>query len=462
MRRISIFGILCLVVLLFASPAAAQSVQQAGGKAVIAAGSGSLAGIGGGVWAWGSNEYGQLGVPQKNGIHLTPGQAVQLNDIKAVSGGWQHSLALKKDGTVWAWGNNSNGDLGYGYDSAQARTVPVQIPSLDSVTGIAAGLYQSLAVKSDGTVWAWGGNDFGELGDGTHTSRSVPVQVKNLDSAAAVTTGGTVSLALKKDGTVWAWGESLSRDWNYGPNAKQVAVLDSVTAVAGGMSHAIALKRDGTVWAFGDNGYGQLGSGTVTAVELNPVQAAHLDSVVSVAAGDDHSLALRSDGTVWAWGRNNFGQLGDGSTQDSNTPKKVAGLDSVVAIAGGADFSLAVKSDGTVWAWGDNGSGQLGSGDTAAHSTPVQVTRLGGAVSVSGGTDFSLAADKDGRVWAWGNNGNGQLGDGSPINHSIPVLSKLMQPVALASARQGDFTLAVDPDGSVWAWGNNGKGQLGD
>ncbi|SMB96533.1 Alpha-tubulin suppressor [Thermanaeromonas toyohensis ToBE] len=344
-----------------------------------------------------------------------------------ISAGTYHSLALKSDGTVWAWGQNSYGQLGDG--TTTNRYTPVQVQGLSDVVAVAAGGGHSLALKSDGTVWAWGANNYGQLGDGTTANRYTPVQVQGLSGVVAIAAAlGSHSLALKSDGTVWAWGYNYYGQLGDGTTTNrytpvQVQGLSNVVAIAAGGSYSLALKSDGTVCAWGYNGQGQLGDGTTTN-RYTPVQVQNQNlqsSVVAIATHGNHSLALKSDGTVWAWGANAYGQLGDGTTTNRLTPVQVWNLSGVVAIAGGGNHSLALKSDGTVWAWGYNGAGQLGDGTTISRYTPVQVQGLSGVVAVAGGSNHSLALKSDGTVWAWGQNGYGQLGDGTTTNRTTPV-----------------------------------------
>jgi len=379
--------------------------------AVAAGGEHSLAlKTDGTVWAWGRNEYGQLGDGTRTDRFTPvqvkgPGGSDWLTDVQAVAAGGYHSLALKTDGTVWAWGRNNGGQLGDG--TTTDRLTPVQVVGpggsdwLTDVQAVAAGVGHSLALKTDGTVWAWGWNEFGQLGDGTTTNSSTPVQV--------VGPGGS------------GW-------------------LTDVQAVAAKWGHSLALKTDGTVWAWGGNWCGQLGDGTTTN-SSTPVQvvgpggSGWLTDVQAVAAGVEHSLALKTDGTVWAWGRNEYGQLGDGTTTDRYMPVQVKGpggsdrLTDVKAVAARWDHSLALKTDGTVWAWGRNNSGQLGDGTTTDRLTPVQVVGPGGSgwftdvQAVAAGLHHSLALKTDGTVWAWGANWYGQLGDGTTTDSSTPVQS---------------------------------------
>jgi alpha-tubulin suppressor-like RCC1 family protein len=327
-----------------------------------------------------------------------------------------HNLVVKSDGTVWAWGDNYRGQLGGGTAFREVESRPVQVSNLTDVVSVAAGHAHSLALKSDGTLWVWGGNEHGELGDGTTVQRNTPVRVSSLAGVVAVAAGSWYSLAVKSDGTVWSWG---------------------------------------------NNTYGQLGDGTTTD-RLTPVQVPNLTGVVAVAAGDSHSLALKSDGTLWAWGYNN-GRLGDGTRSPymRSTPVRVSSLAGVVAVAAGTYHSLAVKSDGTLWSWGDNIFGQLGDGSTAYSSmTPVQVPSLTGVVAVSAGHQHSLAVKSDGTFWAWGRNENGQLGDGTTVEQRTTPVNLLGGVVAVAAGSY--HSLAVKSDGTLWAWGNNVRGQLGD
>ncbi|MBF0611894.1 MAG: hypothetical protein HQL55_12310 [Magnetococcales bacterium] len=228
--------------------------------------------------------------------------------------------------------------------------------------------------------------------------------------------------------------------------------------VACGSDHSLALKDDGTVWAWGYNNYGQLGNGS-TSNNFTPVQVNSLIDVVAICGGSYHSLALKEDGTVWAWGYGGVGQLGNGSTSNSSTPVQVSNLIDVVAISCGAYHSLALKEDGTFWAWGYNDYGQLGNGSKSNSSTPIHISSLMVA-SISGGGNHSLALKEDGTAWAWGYNNYGQLGNGSKSNSSTPVqVNSLTDVVAINGG--GSRSLALKEDGTVWAWGYGGSGQLG-
>ena len=237
--------------------------------------------------------------------------------------------------------------------------------------------------------------------------------------------------------------------------------LTGVVAIATGDGHTVALKQDGTVWTWGLNASGQLGDGTQFNHRTTPAPVPGLSGVAVIVAGYDHTLALKQDGTVWAWGNNSYGQVGDGTTVDRTTPVQVPGLSGVVALAAGYRHSLARRPDGTVWAWGGNFSGQLGDGTTIDRGTPAPVPGLTGLVAVVARARHSLALKQDGTIWAWGRNHLGQLGDGTSTNRSTPV--QVAGLTGVASIAAGELhTVALKPDGTVWAWGGNVLGQLGD
>ena len=346
--------------------------------------------------AWGDNTYRQLG-NSTSLYYNTPVPVAGLTGVKAFAGGYRHSLVLKSDGTVWAWGGNERGQLGNGTNTGSAALVPVT--GLTGVTAIATTDLHNLALKTDGTVWAWGNNDAGQLGNGTNTESNVPVQVNGLTAVMALVAGADHSIALKTDGTVWAWGGNqyvqLGNGTIIGANTPgPVSGLTGVTAVAGAAFHSLALKSDGTVWAWGFNLRGESGNGTYATTapfgSSTPGAVTGLVGVKAISAGTYHSLALKNDQTVWAWGHNQYGQLGDGTNTSINIPLQVPGL-SAVAIAGGGHHSLVLLSDGTVRAWGYNGPGELGNCTYTDSSTPVVVRGLTGVTAIGEGATHSLA-----------------------------------------------------------------------
>lgn len=385
-----------------------------------------------------------------------------LTGIQDISAGTYLTLALKSDGTVWSWGMNDYGQLGNGTNYAEGAIYKVQ--GLDNVVSVAAGSYHGLALKNDGTVWSWGGNNYGQLGDGTTTNRYIPVQVQNLNNVIEIAAGQYYSIALKSDGTVWAWGLN-----NYGVlgdgtstsryTPVQVHNLSNVIAISAGDSHNLALRSNGTVWAWGNNNGGVLGDGT-TQNRYIPIQVKNLNGVLSIAAGSRHSMALKSDETVWTWGYNNYGQLGNGTSTDSYTPLQVQNISNAVSIDAGYDHSMALKSDGTVWSWGDNSSGQLGDNTYAIRHLPVQVQNLESVAKISAGDRFSIALDTSGIVYGWGNNFSFQIGKGS---HPISLTAKRTPFDNIKDVKSGyQYSIFLKNDGNVWSCGYNSSGQLGD
>jgi alpha-tubulin suppressor-like RCC1 family protein len=440
--------------------------------------------------AWGSNSAGQLGY-QNPKTNVFPHPVLGLgpgSGVIAISAGGTHTLALKSNGAVLAWGNNANGQLGDG--SITPRITPVQVTGLgpgSGVVAIAAGNTHSLALKSDGTVLAWGNNANGQLGDGTTNQRTVPVQISGLgpgSDAVGLAAGDFYSLVRKVDGSVVAFGSNANGQLGDGTTTQrlvpvQVSGLGSgagVISIAAGTGYSLAVKSDGTTLAWGRNPSGQLGDGTTTQ-RNTPVQVTGLGSgsgVIAVSAGNGHTLALKANGTVLGWGRNTVAQVGDGTTTQRPTPVQVVGLgpvSGVGAIAAGEAHNLALKTNTTsVVSWGNNGNGQIGDGTTNLAVAVAEVIDpsspsglLHGVVAIAASCQsfHSVALKSDGTVLSWGNNGNGQLGDGNIDAKLEPFpIAGLGGIVAISGGLQ--YTLALRIDGAVLTWGANGNGQLGD
>jgi alpha-tubulin suppressor-like RCC1 family protein len=322
----------------------------------------------GNLWGWGSNSYGQLGddtIDNKS----SPVQTVAGGtNWKSVSGGTSYTAAIKTDGTLWSWGVNSFGQLGD--DTITHRSSPVQtIAGGTNWKSVSGGSYHTAAIKTDGTLWVWGHNQYGQLGDDTITHRSSPVQT---------IAGGT--------------------NWKL---------------VSSGGSHTAAIKTDGTLWGWGHNDYGQLGDNTITH-RSSPVQTiAGGTNWKLVSSGGSHTAAIKTDGTLWSWGDNYFGQLGDNTRTDKFSPvQTIAGGTNWKSVSGGLSHTAAIKTDGTLWSWGYNQNGRLGDYTRTSRSSPVQ-TIAGGTnwKSVSCGNTTTAAIKTDGTLWVWGYNGQYQLGN---------------------------------------------------
>ena len=386
-------------------------------------------------------------------VRLVDGSLVNALAVRAVqvSGGSYHSLALSSSGAVYAWGWNGFGQLGNG--TTTDSHIPVAVKTVGtsmagkSITQISAGGSfndgHSLARASDGTVYAWGRGVYGQLGNGTTTDSNVPVAVKTVGTPMAAKT---------------------------------------IIQISAGAGHSLALASDGTVYAWGQNTYGQLGN-NVTTNSSSPVAVQTTGtpmagkSIVNIAAGGYHSLALADDGTVYAWGYNPTGQLGNGATVDSRTPVAVKATGTpmagknIIKIAAGVHNSLALASDGTVYTWGRGEFGQLGNGTTTDSNIPVAVKTVGTPmasktiIGISGGPAYMLAVDSNGKVYGWGRNANGQLGSLSHTDSSVPVASQIPAGKSIiqvsAGGWDGSHSLALTHDNIVYGRGRNSNGQLG-
>lgn len=365
--------------------------------------------------------------------------------LTSISAGYQHTIALKDDGTILAWGSNYYGQLGDGTTTNQK--FPVQVQGLSGVIAVAAGNYHSIALKSDGTVWAWGDNSFGQLGNGTtsQTPTLLPVQVSGLDDVRSIAAGEYCSFAIKNDGTLWVWGNGPIGDGINKQVESPVQInITNVTAIAVGISHALALKDDGTVWSWGDNAYGQLGDGTTTS-HFTPVQIPTLSGVNKIAAAGYHSVAL-VDGCIWKWGQN------VGSCYYTRFPRQFSRLSDIIDIDAGKLHVLALSSNGSIWSWGENDHGQLGDGTTTISYTPSQIPGISYVTAISAGGEYSTVVRSDGSVWAWGNNDSGQLGDGTTTNRLVPT-RVLLSAKAVKIAAGGVHSALLTENGAVWAWG---------
>jgi alpha-tubulin suppressor-like RCC1 family protein len=358
----------------------------------------------GAVAAWGDNRSNQLGLTPTTAQRATPGAvtAAVNGGITAIAAGGAYSVALKADGSVLTWGSNfPSGQLGQG--STEDRLDPGPVQGLSGATAIAAGRTHALAVAG-GNVYAWGNNGLGQLGTSTATNcNSGPcsrtaIRVGTLTNAKAVGAGANHSLVVLGDGTAFAWGLNSSGELGDGSTTQRNAPVQ-VQGVGGTgvLTGIVALKNDGTLYSWGQNAQGQLGIGSQdTLAHSAPIVVPGLTNIVAIAAGYRHSLALRSDGTVFAWGSNESGQLGNGATTTGgcscvNTPAAVAGVGGAIAIGAGELHSMAVLQDGTVRAWGANGSTQIGVTAPAVVTTATTVPGLAGAVAVAGGSGHSVA-----------------------------------------------------------------------
>ena len=327
--------------------------------------------------AWGSNVVsgvflkGQLG--QNNVINYSSPVQIPGTTWSFVSSGSEHTLALKMDGTLWSWGYNFYGEMGQNNNiTPLSASSPVQIPGT-TWRSISTGIQHSLAIKTDNTLWAWGNNQSSQLGLNNVSPASSPIQIP---------------------GTTW-------------------------NSASAGYLHSFAIKTDGTLWAWGRNSYGELGQNN-RAYYSSPVQIPGTTWKYANGSGRDYTLATKTDGTLWAWGYNGNYLLGQGNTIDRSSPVQIPGTTWNSIAGNNFSAALSTKTDGTLWSWGVNGAGQLGQNNTSPASSPIQIPGTTWS-SISSGYQHSLATKTDGTLWAWGINDEGQLGLNNTVRYSSPV-----------------------------------------
>jgi alpha-tubulin suppressor-like RCC1 family protein len=330
------------------------------------------------AWAWGCNNYGRLGdnttTDRSSPVSVVGG----FTDWFQISAGQAHSLGVRTGGSAWAWGWNYDAQLGTNNTISTSSPVSV-VGGFGDWCQVSAGNFHNLGVRTGGTVWAWGGNSFGQLGDNTVTTRSSPVSV----------VGGF-------------------SDW---------------CQLSGGSSHSLGVRTGGSAWAWGRNTSGQLGDNTITSRRSPVSVVGGFSDWCQIGAGRYHTLGVRTGGSAWSWGCNSQGQLGDYTTTDTSSPVSVVGgFSDWCQLSGGQAHSLGVRTGGSAWAWGFNGSGQIGDNGVTSRLSPVSV--VGGFsdwCQISAGGIHSVGVRTGGNAWAWGGNTNGQLGDNTTTTRSSPV-----------------------------------------
>jgi alpha-tubulin suppressor-like RCC1 family protein len=444
----------------------------ASGVAAIAAGGyhSCVLTTAGAVLCWGRNDVGQLG-DNSTTDKTTPQPVTGLaSGVATLAAGGYHTCALTTAGGMQCWGFNANGQLGDG--STTDKTTPQPVTGLASgVAAIAGGNFHTCALTTAGGMQCWGSNGGGYLGDGSTTDKITPQPVTGLASGvAAIAVGGVHTCAVTTAGAVLCWGVNASGQLGDGSTSSKTTpqpvtgLASGVAAIAAGTEHTCARTTAGAVQCWGRNNSGQLGDNSTTDKTTPQPVSALASGVAAMAAGGDHACALTTAGAVQCWGRNTYGQLGDGSTTKKTTPQPVAVLaGGVAATVPGIGHSCALTTAGGVQCWGSNAQGQLGDGSTTSKTTPQPVPGLAsGVAAIALGGGHTCALTTAGGVQCWGYNVGGQLGDGSTANKTTPQpVTGLASGVAAITAGS-THTCALTTTGAVQCWGFNGFGQLGD
>lgn len=368
------------------------------------------------------------GIVTKDCYFGLPGQISGYYAFTKLAHFADHTVALASNGTIWTWGINGAGQLGD--QSVTTRSSPISVVGNHSFIAVAGGSQHSKAIKADGTAWSWGlGTTIGD--NQTAANRSSPVSVVGNHSFIAIECGSSFTLALKADGTAWAWG--VNTNGNLGDNS--TSSRSSPTSVAGGHSFvaiscggylsnftSYALKADGTAWAWGANTSGRLGDNTATSRSV-PTSVVGNHSFIAIVGGGFHAVALKADGTVWCWGEATFGKLGDNQiTAHRSSPVSVVGNHSFVQISAAAWITSARKENGEFWAWGDKDFGKIGDNQTSAdRSSPVTAVGNHSFIYTTNGAEQSFGIKSNGSLWTWGLGTNGQMGENNNVSRSSPV-----------------------------------------
>jgi len=355
------------------------------------------------AWGWGCNSDGRLGdnttIDKSSPVSVVGGFTdwCQISNGKGTAA--YHSLGVRQNGTAWAWGINGQGRLGDNTTVNKSSPVTV-VGGFTDWSQVSAGLSQSLGLRQNGTAWAWGCNPSGQLGDNSTVSKSSPVSVVGgFTNWCQVSTGTRFSLGVRQNGTAWAWGyngQGMLGDNSTVSKSSPVSVVGGFTnwcQVSAGSNHSLGLRQSGTVWAWGSNLQGRLGDNSITTRSSPVSVVGGFTNWCQVSAGHAHSLGVRTGGTAWAWGNNNVGRLGDNTIVSKSSPVSVVGgFTNWCQVSAGYAHSLGVRTGGTAWAWGCNAQGQLGDNTTVSKSSPVSV--VGGFTDwcqISAGANHSLA-----------------------------------------------------------------------
>lgn len=376
-----------------------------------------------------------------------------------------HALFLKNNGSIWGMGNNEFGELGTG-NLTNAPTVPVQIGSATNWRDIVAGQYTSFGLKTDTSYWAWGRNVHAQFGNGKNKNNMELVSGSGTWRSVilAQTTRNSHALGIKSDGSLWGWGQNsdaqLGNGVRYSHKALPIKIGSDTTwkQATAGFHFSMAIKKNGTLWGWGRTSRGQLGLGSISTTRTTPTQVGTDTTWNYISAGNEFTLGIKKDSTLWAWGYNYDGQLGTGNSTQQKSPVKVAAAHKWIKVSTGNAFTAALKSDSTLWTWGDNDYGQLGRTGNRYNPTQVGTDKY---IDIDCGGYHLLAIKSNGELYACGRNNQGQVGDGTTRDKGT------LQRIGTASNWKtidagNEHSLGVKKDSTLWVWGINSNGQLVD
>ena len=360
-------------------------------------------------------------------------------EITQIAAGDSHSAAVTKDGDLYMWGTNGSGQLGI--QSNVASNIPVKVNNSSStlpeksVKYVALGTYHSAAITKYGSLYMWEYNNYGQLGNGSSGNYEKSVSpIKIMENVAAVSLGAWHSAAITKDGSLYMWGENSDGQLGNGSTTNRstpVKIMENVATVSLGAWHSAAITKDGSLYMWGYNNYGQLGNGSSGNYEKSVSPIKIMENVAAVSLGAWHSAAITKDGSLYMWGENSDGQLGNGTTNNLTRPQRIAVNVQSVELYG--SYTTAISKDGGLYTWGYNLNGRLGNGTTTNSYTPIKI--MSNVVSSAGGS-HTIALKKDGTVYTWGTNVYGQLGNGNNSNQTSPVAIKIYDHTKVLRAKQ--------------------------
>lgn len=422
----------------------------------------------GSLWAWGFNLVGQLGNFTYNDRN-TPGRVGDGTDWKQISAGNGVSMAIKSDGTLWVFGINNSGLLGDG-TLIEKRNYPAKMGTQTNWDRVSVLGNFAVAVNRDGTIYSWGNNAFGQLGTGKIEQKNSFIQIGTDSNWKSIGADGYTPLAIKTDNTIWSWGlngvgqmgDGSVVNKNFPVRITSIANIKSSSAAM--TSHTLAVTTDGGLWAWGYNYSGQLGNGTTQNLAVPTLIGSSTDWK-TVSVGTSSSYAIKNDGSLWGWGNYTIKSVINGTSQslsqvNSQIPLKIGTTNDWQQVFAGSNTNYGIKNDGSLWAWGYNFSGQLGDSTTITKEAPIRVGQANDWKVVVAGNSHALAQKTDGTLWAWGNNSQGQLGTGNNTTVFYPVKISNDTDWKIISAR-GSQSAAIKNDGTLWTWGYNNFGQLG-